>query len=462
MSDDFLLFSSEPLAVQTASTLNPWKILAVDDQQDVHSVTRLALSGFSFENRPVHILSAYSGAQAVQMMQAHPDIAMMFLDVVMENAQAGLDVVRTVRNTLHNSMVRIVLRTGQPGQAPEHTVVIEYDINDYKEKTELTQQKLVSCVAAALRGYRDLLNLEASRQSLALAQQLLQQAYTEQKTLIHQRTELLIQSEKLASVGQLAAGVAHEINTPMGYVHSNIGTLEGYSQDMFRILDAYALAEGASDRKAYSAVHQIKSEVDYELMRADIPALLSETREGVERVSKIAQDLRTFSQVGGVNDWQFVELHKGIDSTLNLLRNEISSKTRVTKRYGDIPEIECIPAELNQVFMNLLLNAAQAVAEGDGGAIAVNTGVEGDKVWIEVTDNGSGISTENLPRVFDPFFTTKPIGRGTGLGLSMAFGIVRQHGGDIAVTSVIGTGSTFRVRLPIRPLQEQRRHEHAI
>ena len=361
----------------------------------------------------------------------------LILDVVMENAQAGLDVVRTVRNTLHNSMVRIVLRTGQPGQAPEHTVVIEYDINDYKEKTELTQQKLVSCVAAALRGYRDLLNLEASRQSLALAQQLLQQAYTEQKTLIHQRTELLIQSEKLASVGQLAAGVAHEINTPMGYVHSNIGTLEGYSQDMFRILDAYALAEGASDRKAYSAVHQIKSEVDYELMRADIPALLSETREGVERVSKIAQDLRTFSQVGGVNDWQFVELHKGIDSTLNLLRNEISSKTRVTKRYGDIPEIECIPAELNQVFMNLLLNAAQAVAEGDGGAIAVNTGVEGDKVWIEVTDNGSGISTENLPRVFDPFFTTKPIGRGTGLGLSMAFGIVRQHGGDIAVTSVI-------------------------
>ena len=151
-------------------------------------MTRLVLGGFSFEGRPIQILSAFSGAEAVQMMQMHKDVAMMLLDVVMETEHAGLDVVRAVRNTLGNHLVRIVLRTGQPGQAPEHAVIVEYDINDYKEKTELTKQKLMTCVVAALRGYRDLLRLETSRQSLALAQQNLHQAFESQEALVCQRT----------------------------------------------------------------------------------------------------------------------------------------------------------------------------------------------------------------------------------------------------------------------------------
>lgn len=449
MVDDYFTFSTEPDAIQTDSKLSPWKILTVDDQEDVHSVTRLVLGGFSFEGRPIQILSAFSGAEAVQMMQMHKDVAMMLLDVVMETEHAGLDVVRAVRNTLGNHLVRIVLRTGQPGQAPEHAVIVEYDINDYKEKTELTKQKLMTCVATALRGYRDLLSLEASRQSLALAQQKLQDANAELEALVRQRTELLIQSEKLASVGQLAAGVAHEISTPLAYVRSNVGTFEGYARDIFCVLDAYAAVERMSDRAAYSAVHHLKDALDFDLICADIPLLMNETQEGVDRVRKIVQDLRTFSQVDSVNDWKFADLHGVLDSTLNLLGSEIDNKAHVVKEYGILPEVECLPFELNQVFLNLLGNAEQSIAEGNRGKIVVRTGMAGTKVWVEIADNGSGISAENLPRIFDPFFTTKPIGKGTGLGLSMAFGVVRQHGGEITVASVPGGGSTFRVVLPV-------------
>ena len=181
----------------------------------------------------------------------------------------------------------------------------------------------------------------------------------------------------------------------------------------------------------------------------DIIQLLNESRDGLERVRKIVGDLRSFSRVGQI-DWQWADLHKGIDSTLNIVWNELKYKCTVAKKYADLPEVYCLPSQLNQVFMNLLVNAAQAIEER--GNITIRTGRQGDKeVWVEVADTGKGIPAENLNRVFEPFFTTKPVGQGTGLGLSLSYGIAVKHQGRIAVASEVGKGSTFRVTIPIHP-----------
>ena len=264
----------------------------------------------------------------------------------------------------------------------------------------------------------------------------------------------LMQSEKLASVGQLAAGVAHEINNPIGYVHSNLGALENYLGDLFKLMDGYRGAEAAMqpDHAAVQALQRLKSSVDLDFLRQDLPALMNESKEGITRVRKIVQDLKDFSRIDSALEWQWSNLHQGLDSTLNIVASEIKYRADVNKHYGSIPDIECLPSQLNQVFMNLLVNAAHAI-QGERGTITLSTGQEGESVWVEFADTGSGIAKENLSRVFDPFFTTKPVGKGTGLGLSLSYGIVQKHNGRIEVTSEPGEGTTFRVILPIQQIE---------
>jgi signal transduction histidine kinase len=166
-------------------------------------------------------------------------------------------------------------------------------------------------------------------------------------------------------------------------------------------------------------------------------------------VRQIVQDLKNFSHVDSTQDFQWANLHQGIDSTLNVVASEIKHKADMVKEYGTIPDIECLPSQINQVVMNLVVNAAHAMGE-QRGRITIRTGVEAEQVWLEVADTGSGIPPETLKRVFEPFFTTKPVGKGTGLGLSLSYGIVQKHQGRIDVGSVVGQGTTFRVTLPMR------------
>ncbi|HEX4597051.1 MAG TPA: ATP-binding protein [Burkholderiaceae bacterium] len=260
----------------------------------------------------------------------------------------------------------------------------------------------------------------------------------------------LMQSEKLASIGQLAAGVAHEINNPIGYIFSNFGSLEKYVDRLFQMLAAYEGAESRiGDPQIAAQLACLRQEVELDFLKEDIPQLMAESREGIERVRKIVQDLKDFSRVDAKQEWEWANLHKGIDSTLNIVNNEIKYKADVVRQYADLPDIECLPSELNQVFMNLLVNAAHAIGP-ERGTITIRTGVSDETAWVEVEDNGSGMPRENLSRIFDPFFTTKPIGKGTGLGLSLAYGIVQKHGGHIEVESTVGVGSRFKVWLPMR------------
>ena len=261
--------------------------------------------------------------------------------------------------------------------------------------------------------------------------------------------EKLLQSEKLASIGQLAAGVAHEINNPIGYVHSNLGSLQEYLHSLFALIEAYERALRSPDPRAMiPEIDQTRARLDIDFISRDLPQLMTESREGIERVTRIVRDLKDFSRSERDESWKLVDLHTGLESTLNIIWNELKYKTTLEKHYGTLPPVECLPSELNQVFMNILINAGQAI--GERGTIKVATGHEGDHVWVEIGDSGPGIPAESQQRIFDPFFTTKPVGKGTGLGLSISYGIVAKHHGRIDVDSRMGEGSRFRVVLPVR------------
>ncbi len=258
----------------------------------------------------------------------------------------------------------------------------------------------------------------------------------------------LMQSEKLAAIGQLAAGVAHEINNPVGYVNSNLGTLQGYLHDLFTLLEAHAQALAQpGDPATRTALESLVQRLDVNFLRQDAHSLVRESLEGLLRVRRIVQDLKEFSHVDEA-EWQWADLHQGLDTTLNIVHHEIKYKAEVIREYGELPRVECIPSQLNQVFMNLLVNAAQAIDAH--GAITVRTGAESDQVWVEIRDTGTGIAPEVRERMFDPFFTTKPVGQGTGLGLSLSYGIVQKHRGRIEVQSEPGKGSAFRVWVPMQ------------
>jgi two-component system, NtrC family, sensor kinase len=257
----------------------------------------------------------------------------------------------------------------------------------------------------------------------------------------------LLQQDKMASIGQLAAGVAHEINNPIGFVSSNLHTLKSYAADMMRLIDAYqgAAAAGA-DGALQTALARTRKSVDIDYLREDVPLLLRESEEGLGRVKRIVQDLKDFSRVDQ-SEWQEADLNAGMESTLNVVMNEVKYKATIVRALQPLPLVRCLAAQLNQVFMNLVVNASQAMTSP--GTITLSSGVVGDWAWMEVADTGCGMSDEVRKRVFEPFYTTKAVGKGTGLGLSLSFSIVQRHGGAIRIRSAPGAGSAFKVWVPI-------------
>jgi len=337
------------------------------------------------------------------------------------------------------------------------------EVDDAASKPDLRQDEIAAMARAVAQFLQDRRQLQKRTDELAamkerLAEQNTQlqlEAATRAKVEMELRESLrelgqaqsqLLHSEKMASIGVLAAGIAHEINNPVGFVNSNLGSLQSYARDILRLLDTYEEAEPSMTVAAQQAVARVKQEIDADYLREDIGNLLAESLDGLQRVRRIVQDLKDFSHVDE-SERQFADLEKGLDSTLNVVWNELKHKAQVVKEYAHIPQIECFPSQLNQVFMNLLINAAHAI---DGfGRVVLRTGRDEEQVWVEVEDNGKGIAPEHLDRIFEPFFTTKPVGQGTGLGLSLSYGIVQKHAGRIEVRSELGKGTAFRVVLPL-------------
>jgi len=265
----------------------------------------------------------------------------------------------------------------------------------------------------------------------------------------------LMQSEKMASIGQLAAGVAHEINNPTGFVSSNLKTLSDYQNDIFEVIKKYKklLADisvsvdiPAPVTEQVNNIITFEQEIDLDFLLNDITDLIKECREGTERIRKIVLDLKNFAHPG-YDQLKSVDINENIDSTLNVVWNEIKYKATVAKEYGKLPLVKCYPQQLNQVFMNLFVNAAQAIEEN--GEIVISTAALDGHVEIKVSDTGTGIPEENISKLFDPFFTTKDVGKGTGLGLNVAYNIIKKHNGNINVESRVGKGTTFTVQIPV-------------
>lgn len=328
------------------------------------------------------------------------------------------------------------------------TLMLEGQVRD---RTEALEQSLRENekINRALQNAKTQMDIEMEERKRALVA--LEHEKEEQRILIGKLEDAhnqLLQSEKMASIGQLAAGVAHEINNPIGFVSSNLGTLKSYIESLLQLVSVYETGEHliAGDPALLEQINRLREQADIGFVREDATALINESIEGTERVRRIVQDLRDFSRVESP-DWQWADLHAGLEATLNVVWNEIKFKADIVRELREIPLVECLPFQINQVFMNILVNAAQSIASR--GTITLRSGHTADQVWISITDTGQGIPPERVDRIFDPFFTTKPVGQGTGLGLSVSYGIVKKHGGQIEVQSQADAGTTFTIRLPI-------------
>ena len=418
---------------EPAATTRARVLLVDDDPCDLDALGSLLQPHYE-------VLAAPSGECALRIAAGAEKPDLILLDVMMPNLD-GYAVLARLRGNPTSRDVPVIFITSLDSTEDE-AKGLALGAADY-----ITKPYRPPIVLARVRAQ---LELKRNRDRLA-NQNVYLEAELARRLKENQQVEIqLLQSEKLAAIGQLAAGIVHEINSPLGFVTSNLGSLEAYLQDIFEFLDAYAALEQIcpADAAVLSQIRELKQQKEIGFLREDIGQLISESRQGLVRVTQIVSELKNFSRAES-NDWQLADLHQGIESTLSIVWNEIKYHCTLHKDYGDIPEVYCIPSQINQVFLNLLVNAAQAVPQK--GQITIRTGRVNSKAFIAIADTGTGIPTENLSRIFEPFFTTKPAGKGTGLGLSIVYGIVQKHNGHIAVESTLDQGTTFTVWLPIKP-----------
>ncbi|HBE58167.1 MAG TPA: hypothetical protein DEG17_27175 [Cyanobacteria bacterium UBA11149] len=673
VEDDENLILEEEETIDSAKkevAINGWKIIVVDDNTEVHQATKLILKRFTFEGKPLNLISGFSGEEAKSLISNHPDAAVVLLDVVMETNDAGLRVAKYIREVLKNKSVRIILRTGQPGEAPEESVILEYDINDYTTKANLTQSKLFTTMIAALRSYRDVTEMDKSRQELASLytklqnlnqnlehsvkirtqeleeknNQLRQEIYERQlieeklrtseekmravfeamtdivlvinsesgdieiaptnpdrlyqqsastidKTIEHlfqlQKSETwfnqiryvlemeqtldfdyslvideqevwftatispltnnsviwvarniterqlvqaklrqknqelaaalqnlkmtqdeLVQSAKMAALGQLVAGVAHEVNTPLGAIRSSVDNIHDFFThnleklpQFFKTLSPQRFSDflvllqksiqqpttlSAKEKRQFKRglIRKLEEEkiansdtiadtlVDlgvYEDILPFLPLLQDPEQSNIlekvyqiaslqkstqtikmatQRAAKVVFALKNYARYDSTGEKSRANIIEGIETVLTLYQNQMKQGVEVIRNYqNNLPAILCYPDELNQVWTNLIHNGLQAMELR--GVLTVEAREEDACLQVKITDSGKGIPPEIMSRIFQPFFTTKPPGEGNGLGLDIVKKIIDKHEGRVEVESIPGK-TTFTVSIPLK------------
>lgn len=407
------------------------RILIVDDSATMRRGLSTLLSA------EYDCAEASSALEAFHLLK-ETTFDLVITDIIMPGL-SGIELLRKVVESYPQTAVLIVSGVDRPQRALD---AVRLGAFDYLIKP-LDNEVLTLTVKRALERRSLLINakkykadLEARNEELIKGKQQLERLQAQ-----------IVQNEKMASIGQLAAGIAHELNNPVGFLYGNIDLLDGSIGDLLRLVKYYDQVEMPAEIAA--GAEEIKNKIVYQRTLSDLESSISDCREGAERVRDIVQNLRTFSRLDEAEIKQ-AEIHEGLDSTIRILSRYFSGgNVKLERRYGILPLIDSYPAQLNQVWMNLLVNAAQAIGN-HGGTVSVETSADSESVHISISDTGCGIPPDTLTKIFDPFFTTKPVGEGTGLGLSISFGIVEKHGGRIEVESSPGLGTSFTVSLPLR------------
>ncbi|MEQ1762754.1 MAG: ATP-binding protein [Pyrinomonadaceae bacterium] len=404
------------------------KILIVDDSPVVRRSLAKALG------------DAYQTSEAGTVLEAFEllrstEFALVITDIIMPGL-SGIELLRKVIEVYPRTAVIVVSGVDRPQRALD---AVRLGAFDYLIKPcdndvlALTVTRALEHRSLLINAKRYKADLEARNEELIRGKQQLQRLQAQ-----------IVQNEKMASIGQLAAGIAHELNNPVGFLYGNLDLLGGCINDLTRVVRFYEHVEVSSE--IAQAAESLKEQLGYRRTMSDLDSILADCREGAERVRDIVQNLRTFSRLDEA-ELKRTDIHEGIESTLRILSRYFSVGTiELVRDFGDVPSIEAYSAKLNQVWMNLLVNAAQAVGSNPG-TVTISTRATDDKVFVAISDTGCGIDPAVAGRIFDPFFTTKSVGEGTGLGLSISFGIIEDHGGTINVDSKPGVGTTFTVEL---------------
>ena len=408
------------------------RILIVDDEESVRGLFAEYLS------QNYSCAQAADAQEALNLLAREP-FALVLTDIQMPGL-GGIELLRKITELYADTAVIIVSGIDRIQRVID---AIRVGASDYIVKPcEL--DVLALRVERALERRTLLRNARKYKQDLELRNVELARGKTAMERLQAQIT----QTEKMASLGQLAAGVAHELNNPAGFIYSNIHVLKEYVARLQRYLSA--VNETALPPAAAARLNEIKEQIDYDNIVADLSLILTDCYIGAERIRDVVKNLRLFSRLDEA-DFKRVDLNEGIESTVRLLSLYYKDgRITLCRDYGELPQVNCYAALLNQVWMNLLMNAAQAIGKVDG-EVRISTRSEGDRVVAIFSDTGGGIAPENVKRIFDPFFTTKPVGEGTGLGLSISHSIIQRHGGKIEVSSVFGKGTTFTISIPVNP-----------
>ncbi len=387
----------------------PPQVLVVDDEPANVRLVQAYLKAEGFR-----VLGAFSGAEALEQVEKG-GVDLVLLDIRMPHMD-GFEVCRRIRQNAACARMPVVFLTAEFNDADSELQGLEAGADEYLHKP-IQRRALVARV-------RNLIRLADAERDRRMATQ-------------------LAQSEKLAAIGQIAAGVAHEINNPLAFILSNLTSLKSYVDDVKQVIAGYRVSPETG--------RGVEERIGFQQTLDDIDALLGETSEGGQRVRTIVQELKTFSRADENQVLEPVDLADIAASTLLLTERELASRARVVKDLRAAPVTSAPRGKLHQVVMNLLVNAMQALGDKDprDNEIRVLTGTDGKESVLSVSDTGCGIPEEAQGRIFEPFFTTKPVGIGTGIGLSVCQAVVQKLGGKISVRSVVGQGTTFEVRVPV-------------
>jgi signal transduction histidine kinase len=412
-------------------------ILIVDDDPQVRTMLRIHLSGQYL------CATASSAEEAIKLLKLNT-FAVVLTDVIMP----GLSGVELLREVTAHYPETIVIIFSCIDRTQRVIDAVRLGAFDYLIKP-VDLDVLDSAIERALQRREILRSAKIYKQDLERRNMEL----AESKTKLQKLQTQIVHNEKMASLGQLAAGVAHELNNPAAFIIGNLEFLDEAADGLEKLLAFYASCRLSCEEA--DGLKQLKEEIAFEHTLANLRSIVNDCHEGATRIRDVVQNLRLFSRLDEA-EVKKIDLHEGIESTIRLLSKHFNTgQIRLTRDYGQLPLVDCYAGQLNQVWLNLLVNAAQALK--DGGEVKITTKREAQNVIVTINDNGTGIAPQNIEKIFDPFFTTKPVGEGTGLGLSVTYSIIERHGGTIAVASQIGKGTTFIVTVPINANQDQQK-----